>query len=115
MAGLTPGARSPQAPQSGAATERIPLRIPASSRTRCVHGVFPLGAELATVYSSRRESDGLGVALAISTGSLLVTVGMTTDKARAIARALEAAARAAELRPARHLVRIGRDLEGGAA
>jgi hypothetical protein len=81
---------------SGASTPSIPTPRITSSRTRLNHGVFRLGDELATVYSSRRSTDCLGVTLSLGTGALVLTGSMTAAQARVMARALLAAAAAAE-------------------
>ena len=96
MAGQPLGAPAPQSPASVSAPQRAPHRVIASSRTRRNHGVFQLGNELATVYSSRRASDGHGVSMAVGTSSLVLTGSMTATQARAMARALIAAASAVE-------------------
>jgi hypothetical protein len=96
MAGLSMGALSPAVPSSSSAPRRTLHLVPGSTRTRRNHGVFLFGNELATVYSSRRESDGLGVTMTVGSGSLVLTGGMTPTQARAMARALSAAADAAD-------------------
>lgn len=96
MAGQPLGAQAPVFSASVPAPQRAPYRVMASSRTRRNHGVFLLGNELATIYSSRRASDGHGVSMAVGTGSLVLTGSMTASQARAMARALMAAASAAE-------------------
>jgi len=116
MAGLSLGAESSTPHASGDAPVR--LRVPASSRTRRMHGVFALGKELATVYSTRREGDGFGVVLTVGDhepGSLAFTCRMTTTQARAVAGALEAAATAAAS-PSFHSARgVSLRMEGDAA
>ena len=96
MAGQLIGAPAPQSPVSHHEAQRAPRRVIASSRRRLNHGVFQLGNELASVYSSRRASDGHGVSMAVGTGSLVLTGSMTASQARAMARALIAAASAVE-------------------
>lgn len=100
MAGQPLGAPALLSPASVPAPQRAPHRVMASSRTRRNHGVFLLGDELATVYSSRRASDGHGVSMAVGAGSLVLTGSMTASQARAMARALIAAASAVELQGA---------------
>ncbi len=75
---------------------RSSYRVPALTRTRRNHGVFLVGDQLATVYSSRREFDTLGVTLSVGAGALTITGSMTPVQARAMARALAAAADAVE-------------------
>lgn len=96
MAGTSHGATAPVSVASVSTPLRAPYRVPASSRTRRNHGVFLLGNELATVYSSRRELDDLGVTLTVGNGPLLLTGSITPAQARAMACALVAAATAAE-------------------
>ena len=96
MAGQPLGAPALLSPTSVPAPQRAPHRIFASSRTRRNHGVFQLGNELASVYSSRRASEGHGVSMSVGTGSLVLTGSMTASQARAMARALIAAASAVE-------------------
>ena len=96
MAGTTLGAHAPNSPASSSAPQRAPLRVVATSRTRRNHGVFLLGNELATVYSSRRSAESLGVSMSVGSGSLVLTGSMTALQARRMAQALLAAALAAE-------------------
>ena len=96
MAGQLIGALAPQSPASHPEAQRAPRRVIASSRTRLNHGVFQLGNDLASVYSSRRASGGHGVSMSVGTGSLVLTGSMTASQARAMARALIAAASAVE-------------------
>jgi hypothetical protein len=97
MAGTTQGAPAPLSIASSNPTpQRTPRRVISSTRTRRNHGVFLIGSELATVYSSRREVDGLGVTMSVGNGSLMITTSMTSTQARAMARALEAAAAAVD-------------------
>ena len=86
------------APLASDSPQRAPYRVPASSRTRCNHGVFLLGHELAIVYSSRRSADGQSVTLSLGNGPGDAALGMTPSQARAMARALTSAAAAVELR-----------------
>jgi len=100
MAGQLIGAPAPQSPASCSAPLRAIIRVPAaSSRMRRNHGVFLLGHELASVYSSRSRrsgGDGLGVSMSVGAGSMVLTGSMTAIQARAMARALMAAAEAVE-------------------
>lgn len=97
MAGQPLGAPAPSSPSVPLpASQRPRLRVAATSRTRRIHGVFLLGSELATVYSSRRAADGQGVSMTVGSGSLVLTGSMTPTQARAMARALAAAAEASE-------------------
>jgi len=64
-------------PRASALQEPTPSRIPASSRTRLVHGAWGLGTTVAAVYSSKREADGNGVSSCLAmgpTGSSQLTV-----------------------------------------
>lgn len=96
MAGASTGALAPNSLPRSSTSQRSPRRVIAVSRTRCNHGVFLLGNELATVYSSRRSAESLGVSMSVGSGSLVLTGSMTANQARAMARALVAAASAAE-------------------
>jgi hypothetical protein len=100
MAGQTLRTHAPLASTSLTSTPSAPHRVIASSRTRCNHGVFLLGHELAIVYSSRRSADGQSVTLSLGNGPGDAAVGMTPTQARAMARALTSAAAAIELRRA---------------
>ena len=98
MAGQLLGAQAPTNPVVPLVPQSDAIRVGgSSSRTRRNHGVFMLGDELATVYSSRRAADALGVSMAVGTGSLVLTGSMTPRQARAMAGALMAAATAAEV------------------
>lgn len=96
MAGTSIGAPAPLSPASFSAPQCAPPGVIASTRTRRNHGVFRLGNEVASVYSSRRVPDGLGVSMTVGNGSLVFTGSMTATQARAMARALMAAACASE-------------------
>ena len=97
MAGQPTGAPSPIVPASQHAP-RPPLRlVPSASRTRRNHGAFALGGELACVYSTRRAGACYGVSFELGAGTLKLASAMTPGQARAMARALTAAADAAEL------------------
>lgn len=96
MAGQTLGALAPNASAHLLAPQCAVPRGAVSSRTRRNHGVFMLGEELASIYSSRRVADELGVSMAVGCGSLVLTGSMTPRQARAMAGALMAAACAVE-------------------
>lgn len=113
MAGLTLGESTPVVHPLAAVAQRPLIRIPSSTRTRRNHGVFLLGDELASVYSSRRQADGLGVTMTVGEGSLVLTGSMTPAQARAMARALVAAAEASEVTQQRAAAETQN--EGGAA
>ena len=100
MAGQPIGASAPQVPASISAPRRQPLRVVASSRTRRNHGVFLIGAELASVYSSRRTSESRGVTVSVGNGPALLSGGMSPQQARALAGALMAAAAAVDIQGA---------------
>lgn len=98
MAGQPLGAHAP------ASLSPFPLapsaavyRVQPVSRTRRNHGVFIVGDQLACVYSLRRADDGRGVQLVLGHEGPVFTGGMSPVQARAVARALVAAADAAEL------------------
>ena len=96
MAGTSLGAPAPLSIAPVCAPTRAPHRVPTASRTRRNHGVFLLGNELATVYSSRREQDCLGVTITVGNGPLVLTGSFTSTQARVMAEALVAAAAAVE-------------------
>lgn len=101
MAGTSIGASAPVFPSSvlapQCAPQRAPVRIPATTRTRRLHAVFPLGDNLATVHSTRREVEARGVIVTLSDGAQWLGVGMLPAQARAMARTLLDAAEAVEL------------------
>lgn len=82
------------APSAGAPLRPI-LNLPGTTRTRHSHGAFPLGELMASVYSSRREHDGR-VTLVVGRETLHFDVCMSPAQARAMARILDAAAKAAD-------------------
>ena len=96
MAGNPIGATAPTSPAHSSAPQRAHLHAVATTRTRRNHGCFLLGNELASVYSSRRVADGLGVVVNVGNGPLMLTGSMSSSQARAMARALLAAANAAD-------------------
>ena len=73
------------------------LQGTASTRTRRNHGAFNVGGQLACVYSTRRAGKCYGVSFELGAGTLLLASSMTPTQARQMARALSAAADAAEL------------------
>jgi len=90
VAGTPLGASSPNlSPQHT-------LHLVPSTRTRRNHGAFMLGGHLACVYSSRQASRCYGVSFEIGAGTLVVNGSMTAAQARGMARALAAAADAAD-------------------
>lgn len=96
MAGNSPGAPSPTFPATLPAPRRIPHLVPASTRTRRNHGAFTLGGQLACVYSTRSAGKCYGVSFELGAYTLILSARMTAGQARAMARALSAAADAAE-------------------
>lgn len=96
MAGHPMGDASPAVNLPPVERRRALHLVQASTRTRRNHGVFLLGNELASVYSSRRESDGLGVTMVVGNGALQLSGSMTPTQARAMARALTCAAEAVD-------------------
>jgi hypothetical protein len=80
------------------AADPCSCHCPAGTRTRRNHGVFLVGRELASVYSSRRGTGGLGVTMTIGNGPLQLSGSMSPAQARNLARALAAAAAAVEER-----------------
>ena len=90
MGAPAPASTAPRAPQ-GATPGQAP-----STRTRRNHGCCLIGGQLASVYSSRRGGDGLGVTLTIGSGAFVLSGGMTPAQARSLARALTLAASAAD-------------------
>ena len=98
------GASSPasssavQTPAPGAAARPLlHLVRTAQTRTRCNHGTFMLGGQLAAVYSARSAGKCYGVAFELGAGTLSVDARMTAGQARSMARALLAAAAAVDL------------------
>jgi hypothetical protein len=96
MAGTSIGAAAPHSLAPVSAPTRALHRVPAVSRTRRNHGVFLLGDELTTVYSSRRERDCLGVTITVGNGPLVLSGSFTSAQARVMAEALVAAAAASD-------------------
>jgi len=95
MAGTPLGACALAAGAAGTTATRTLTLAPGSTRTRRSHGAFPLGDLVASVYSSRRDHDGR-VTLSVGRAALRLDVSMAPQQARAMARALEIAARVAE-------------------
>ena len=88
MAGATSGT---------APTSRRTLRlVPNTTRTRRCHGVFIAGDKLAVVYSSRRGGADSGVLLELGHDVVEQRWNITPAQARAMARALSAAAHAVD-------------------
>jgi hypothetical protein len=106
MAGLAVGASAPFNLAPGANARRT-LHLPGGkTRTRLSHGAFPLGDLIASVYSSRRDSDGR-VTLSVGRAALRLDVSMTPEQARAMARMFEVAARAAAAKSSTQQVGVG--------
>jgi hypothetical protein len=76
---------------------QAPLSLLSTSRTRRNHGVFAAGDAIASVYSSRRAGSLRGVCLEFDSGSVEISGSMTSTQARSLARALMAAAVAADM------------------
>ena len=111
MAGQSLGASAPVPSLPGASPRRTLSLAPGKTRTRHSHGAFPLGELIASVYSSRRESDGR-VTLALGRDTLRLDMCMSPTQARAMAQVLTVAAKAAETAQAR---KTANGAEGGAA
>lgn len=112
MAGTLPGAPAPLLPTPGAALRSSTNPVPASSRTRLVHGALPLDHDQCiTVYTSRRRQEGLGVTLRMARGSLRLNGRMSPAQALILAGALTTAAAAAQAVQGVH----GVEPQGGAA
>jgi len=98
MAGYPLGAHAHTSPTT---TTRGPLHglhlVPTTTRTRRNHGAFSLGGHLACVYSTRRAGTCYGVSFEVGAGTLTLASTMTPAQARNMARALAAAADAADL------------------
>ncbi len=86
------------------------VRTP-NTRTRCNHGTFMLGGQLAAVYSARSAGKCYGIAFELGAGTLSVDARMTAGQARSMAWALLAAAAAVDgIERTAHMAQ-----EGGAA
>jgi hypothetical protein len=98
MAGISLGTQTPVSfPPSSPSTDKRALHlVPAATRTRRNHGAFTLGGQLACVYSTRRVGQCYGVGFELGAGTLQLASSMTPAQARNMARALSAAADAAE-------------------
>ncbi|MFY9460664.1 MAG: hypothetical protein WAP57_13035 [Aquabacterium commune] len=105
MAGQTLGVQTPvlapvATPSTAAAlrtAQRLTLHASqAGTRTRRNHGAFTLGGHLACVYSTRKAGRCCGVSFELGAGTLTLAGSMTPSQARCMARALSAAADAAE-------------------
>lgn len=92
MAGTSLGAASPASPPSLQLPSAGARRVLGVTRTRRNHGVFLIGNELACIYSSRRAGDAKGVQLVLGTETPVFSGSVSQAQARAIARALIAAA-----------------------
>ena len=105
MAGQSVGVRTPEplSPSLPGGQARALHAVHASTRTRRHHGAFTLGGHLACIYSTRRADACYGVSLELGAGTLSLSARFTPGQARAMARALLAAAAAVE------------QVEGGAA
>lgn len=92
---------SPHAVQTPAhpRPQRTPLHLVPTvrTRTRCNHGTFMLGGQLAAVYSTRSAGKCYGIRFELGTSTLHVDADMTPGQARSMARALLAAAAAVDL------------------
>lgn len=91
---------SPNAVQTPAhpRPQRHPLHLVPTmrTRTRCNHGTFMLGGQLAAVYSTRSAGKCYGIRFELGTHTLHVDADMTPGQARSMARALLAAAAAVD-------------------
>lgn len=104
MAGNPSGAAAPASLPPSSATSPAPVaspaaapqRVPVTSRTRRVFGVFQLGRTQALVYASRRERQARAVVVEIGDGARCQAGELTAAQARALARALLAAAEATD-------------------
>lgn len=98
MAGhpLSASAPASLSPSLHSTDTRAPHLVPAATRTRRNHGAFTLGGQLACVYSTRRAGQCYGVGFELGAGTLQLASTMTPAQARNMARALSAAADAAE-------------------
>ena len=101
-------AASPSTPRASAPLHLVPSASGsrASTRTRRHHGAFTLGGHLACVYSTRRADACFAVGFELGAGTLNLAARFTPGQARAMARALLAAAAAVD---------AGAAGEGGAA
>jgi hypothetical protein len=81
---------------SSQARPRLHLVHSTHTRTRRNHGAFTLGGQLACIYSARRADACYGVSLELGAGTLTLAARFTAGQARAMARALLAAAAAVD-------------------
>ena len=98
MAGKPLGAASPVSLSFNATEPRQRIRLVASAlqtRTRRNHGALTLGGQLACVYSMR-SAQQYSVRVELGTDSLTLASSMTPGQARALAKALNAAANAVD-------------------
>jgi hypothetical protein len=93
MAGEPLGAHAPAFPHP----PKLRLVPGRASRRRLNHGVVNVGAQLAAVYSTRTASSCYPVQLEVGAATLEVVHRLTAAQARALAKALNSAASAAEL------------------
>ena len=98
MAGQPLSASAPASlsPSFSSAGKAAPHLVHAATRTRRNHGAFTLGGQLACVYSSRRVGQCYAVGFELGAGTLKLASTMTPAQARSMARALSAAADAAD-------------------
>lgn len=102
MAGQPSGATAPTASPSTLRASAPLHLVPSASgsststRTRRHHGAFTLGGQLACVYSTRRADACYGVSFELGAGTLSLSARFTPGQARAMARALLAAAAAVD-------------------
>lgn len=103
MAGTPLGALAPASPVIPPAADSAAILVPQRTRNRVCHGVFSLAGELCVVYSSRRVVEaGKGVQLVLGHDGPVRAPSLSPTQARNLARALVAAADAAdELRAGR--------------
>lgn len=100
MAGHPSGASTPSSTLPATTTSappRLQLVRSGDTRARRHHGAFMLGGQLACVYSARSAGKCYGVSFELGAGTLSLAARMTAGQARAMARALVAAADAAEV------------------
>ena len=113
LGAIAPASSIPSHAEASPGIQRPALHLvrPAQTRTRCNHGTFMLGGQLAAVYSARSGGKCYGIQLELGAGTLSVDARMTAGQARSMARALLAAAAAID--GAGRTVRAAK--EGGAA
>lgn len=118
MAVSTLGASAPNSPPSQVGQLRMPQRLRSSTRALKLHVALPSGDDIASVHSTRRESEPRGVIVTLCTGEQWLASHILPAQARTMARALIEAAERVELSQ-RHdrIGSFGQALaqEGGAA